>query len=67
MYGMGNMAKVLTTVVEKLGIAEGAVYGGMGMGGHVVLSALPELPAPGGVLLMGTPLIGSPEHFHTVG
>jgi pimeloyl-ACP methyl ester carboxylesterase len=61
-YSIPGYAEVLAGFARTLGAAD-AVLVGWSLGGHIALEAAPELPDAAGVVIFGTPPVGSAEQM----
>lgn len=61
-YTLENFARILAAFVKELDI-ENAVFAGWCLGGHILLEAADLLPHAGGMMIFGTPPVGTPESF----
>lgn len=61
-YSIPGFASILTTVARILSIEDGVFVGGS-LGGHIVLEAVPHLPAASGFCIFGTPPLTFPPNL----
>lgn len=58
-YSLPGYARVVTDIVERLGVGN-AVFVGWSLGGHTILEAAPDLPKAAGLMIFGTPPLAFP-------